>query len=264
LCIHRNPEKDTVTITVEIPTEQADLIDKALDKARDTGSAAEFADDCWSAQQADALVEIANAYLNGVSGKTESSSDNYLITVHVDQQALADGKGRSGLPIDTVKRLCCDGHTVTIVEDENGQPLNIGRKSRTVSTAIKRALRARDKHCRFPGCRNTRYVDAHHIEHWANGGETNLECLMLLCKKHHRLLHEGGYRILKDYRDEWIFVRPDGIVIPECGYQPADMNDDANGDFSDMVKHPSREGLLSNMDKTKARPALNHDSTSPR
>jgi hypothetical protein len=251
LIMHRNQDKGTVTFTVELPTEQAALVDKALDKARESEpeKQAEFANECWSARQADALVEIANTFLNGSDSNPGSISDNYLVTVHVDQKALAEGHGRSGLPIETVKRLCCDGHTVTIVDDENGEPLNIGRKSRTVSTAIKRALRARDKHCRFPGCRNTRYVDAHHVEHWANGGETSLDTLMLICDKHHRLLHEGDYRIIKDYQDKWTFVRPDGIAIPECGYHAEDMTDDDVDDISKAVKHPSREGLLSAVEK---------------
>jgi len=75
------------------------------------------------------------------------------------------------LPVESVKRLCCDGHAVVIGEDEKGEPLNIGRKTRTIPTAIKRALRSRDKSCAFPGCQHTRFVDAHHIEHWSNGGE---------------------------------------------------------------------------------------------
>ena len=72
------------------------------------------------------------------------------VTVHVDRSALSDGHGRSGLPIESVKRLCCDGETVVIVEGEDGEPLNVGRKTRTVPTAIKRALWSRDKNCRFP------------------------------------------------------------------------------------------------------------------
>ena len=94
------------------------------------------------------------------------------------------------LPIESVKRLCCDGHAVILGEDENGEPLNIGRKTRTVPTAIKRALMARDKSCAFPGCHHTRFVDAHHIQHWSAGGETSLDNLMLLCSQHHKLVHE--------------------------------------------------------------------------
>jgi len=216
-------------------------------------SNAEFAQESWSARQADAFIEISNAYLSGqrTGGAAASDSDNYIVTVHVDQSALAEGKGRSGLPIESVKRLCCDGNTITVVEGSNGEPLNIGRKSRTVPTAIKRALRARDKHCRFPGCHNTRFADAHHIHHWSAGGETSLGNLILLCTRHHRLVHEGGFRILRDYQDQWIFARPDGIVVPACGYHAADMLDTTDEEISIAGNNPSREGLLSKPEKLK-------------
>jgi hypothetical protein len=95
-----------------------------------------------------------------------------------------------------------------------------------VPNAIKRALWARDKGCRFPGCGRNRFVDAHHIEHWSAGGETSLGNLLLLCDQHHRLVHEGGFRIEKDYRDRWFFRRPDGRAVPSCGYRAQDMMDD--------------------------------------
>ncbi|MCI0516676.1 MAG: HNH endonuclease, partial [Woeseiaceae bacterium] len=74
----------------------------------------------------------------------------------------------------------------------------IGRKSRVIPPAMRRALRARDDGCRFPGCTNTFYIDGHHIEHWANGGETSLDNLVQLCRHHHRLVHEGGFACEKD------------------------------------------------------------------
>jgi hypothetical protein len=253
LSTFRNPEKGTITYTLEVPIEQGEMVDKALDKANALSHSdhAEFAKESWSAQRADAFLKIANVYLSGkqVAEGAVSDSDNYLITVHVDQAVLAEGKGRSGLPVESVKRLCCDGNTITIVENANGEPLSIGRKSRTVPTAIKRALHARDKHCRFPGCRNSRFVDAHHIQHWSAGGETSLGNLLLLCGKHHRLIHEGGFRIVRDYQDQWIFTRPDGIAVPACGYRKADTLDTIAVELSTMVNHPSREGLLSKTEK---------------
>ena len=174
--------------------------------------------------------------------------------MHVDRSALAEGNGRSGLPIESVKRLCCDGETVTIIENEQGEPLNIGRKTRTVPTAIKRALWARDKGCAFPGCYHKRFVDAHHIQHWSAGGETSLENLMLLCSQHHRLVHEGGFRIDKDYQDRWCFMRPDGIAVPHSGYHLNDTLDDNT--FSTPVNYPSAEGCLSKMEKLRNDPSL--------
>ena len=149
-------------------------------------------------------------YLSGNDGE-RSSNENYLVTVHVDQSALAGGNGRSGLPIESVKRLCCDGQAVVITEGGDGEPLGIGRKSRTVPAAIQRAVRSRDNDCcTFPGCKNRRFLHCHHVEHWSNGGETSLDNLMLLCTRHHTLVHEGGFRIERDYQDRWFFVRPDG------------------------------------------------------
>ncbi|MGB7216677.1 MAG: HNH endonuclease signature motif containing protein, partial [Gammaproteobacteria bacterium] len=112
-----------------------------------------------------------------------------------------------------------------VVEDRDGTPLSVGRKTRTVPAAIHRALWARDRGCRFPGCGRTRFVEAHHVVHWARGGETSLDNLILLCSTHHMLVHEGGFRIEKDYRDRWFFRRPDGRAVPACGYRPEDVTD---------------------------------------
>ena len=111
-----------------------------------------------------------------------------------------------------------DGATIGHTASE-GEPLGIGRKSRLIPKSVERAVRARDNNCCvFPGCSNHRFLHCHHIEHWANGGETCVENLMLLCTKHHTLVHEGGFGIRKDFLDNWTFFRPDGIAVPEAGY----------------------------------------------
>ena len=221
-----------------------ELLEKAVDRARDvaTSETPDLVHNCWSAQQADAIITMANTYLSGSGTASPGSTDNYQVTIHVDQSALANGDGRSGLPLESVKRLCCDGDVVTIVEDSHGEPLSVGRKTRTVPVAIKRALKARDRGCAFPGCRNRRFVDAHHIEHWSAGGDTSLDNLVLLCSRHHRLVHEGGYRIERDYRNRWFFKRPDGRSVPSCGYRAADMIDDDIGDVSTPLNYPPRGG----------------------
>jgi hypothetical protein len=108
-----------------------------------------------------------------------------------------------------------------IHEDKEGNPLNIGRKTRTIPPAIRRALKRRDGGCRFPGCSNTRLIDAHHIHHWADGGETSMDNLVLLCKRHHRLVHEEGYGIEKDNtknaRIGIYFTLPDGKRLANAG-----------------------------------------------
>jgi hypothetical protein len=235
LRLRRDHQKSTMTITVELPLDSGELVEKALDKARDDEvlSIPDLADTTWSTRQADAFINMVRGFL-GDNGGEGHVQDNYLVTVHVDQSALAGGAGRSALPIESVKRLCCDSHAVVITEDETGEPLSIGRKTRIVPKAIQRALRARDNAgCKFPGCKNRRYLHSHHVEHWSNGGETSLDNLMLLCTKHHTLVHEGGFRIEKDFRNRWYFQRPDGIAVPECGY------------VSRPVDNPPRGGLLS-------------------
>ena len=251
LRVFRNAERGTMTITVELPLETGELLDKALDRARDAriSNTPQGVDECWSVQQADALVAIANAYLSANGEPSACTSDNYLVTVHVDRSALANGDGRSSLPIESVKRLCCDGDAIVIVENEEGDPLSVGRKTRTVPTAIKRTLQARDESCVFPGCHHKRFVDAHHVKHWSAGGETSLDNLLLLCSHHHGLVHEGGFRIERDYQKRWFFKRPDGRAVPSCGYRAQDMIDEGIDDditeFSCLINNPSAEGLLS-------------------
>jgi hypothetical protein len=268
LSMRRDPDRGTVTITVELPLESGELIDKALDRARDAAASVspEFAGDSWAAQQADAMVAIAKAYLSGDGQESAGVHDHYQVTVHVDQSALTDGKGRSGLPVESVRRIACDGDRVVIVEDDRGEPLSVGRKTRIVPTTIRRALWARDKGCRFPGCGRKRFVDAHHIEHWSAGGETSLANLMLLCTAHHGLVHEGGFRIAKDYRDRWFFKRPDGLAVPACGYSLADRLDDDVDTADEYVRaDPSSEGLLIGMENRilGTRPAMNAGQGSP-
>ncbi|MFV2091189.1 MAG: HNH endonuclease, partial [Pseudomonadales bacterium] len=94
---------------------------------------------------------------------------------------------------ETVRRLTCDSALVTMLENDQGEVLNVGRKTRVIQSAIRRALWARDTQCQFPGCSHTRYLDGHHIVHWANGGETKLANLVLLCRRHHRYVHEQGF-----------------------------------------------------------------------
>jgi len=247
LTMFRDRARGCMRITIEVREEDGELVGRAIESAVAAGEVAlgaEFASDPdraadgWRAQQADALVAIVKAYLGGAAAKPSaegdgttsrraaSTADHYQVIVHVDEKSLRGGIGRSDLPIDTIKRLTCDGSLVTIVEDDRGTPLDVGRKQRTVSTALKRALWSRDRGCSFPGCHHTRYVDAHHLKHWANGGETNLANLTLLCTHHHTLLHEGGFTIHDDEHGGIYFRRPDGRAIPRSGYRATDMLDD--------------------------------------
>jgi hypothetical protein len=141
-----------------------------------------------------------------------SGGDHYQVVVHIDHDTLRHDDEEGGCTLDdgpalateTARRLACDG-SVLAMSERGGEPIAAGRKTRTVRAALRRALRARDRGCRFPGCENHLFVDAHHIEHWARGGATELDNLVLLCRRHHRLLHEGGYTMDRDGRvfDPW-------------------------------------------------------------
>ena len=122
-----------------------------------------------------------------------------------------------GVTAETSKRICCDTSISRIVCDDNGEPLSIGRKSRVIPPAMRRALKTRDRQCRFPGCTHRHFVDGHHIRHWANGGETGLDNLVLLCRHHHRLVHEGGFGCEKDATGRVVFTDPAGMKIVSSG-----------------------------------------------
>lgn len=110
---------------------------------------------------------------------------------------------------ETSRRRCCDAAVVPVATDGSGHILNLGHRVRTVNPSLRRALEARDRGCRFPGC-GKRYTEAHHIKHWADGGETSLTNCVLLCRHHHRLVHEGGWRLHSGSRGEAIFMDPRG------------------------------------------------------
>ena len=135
------------------------------------------------------------------------------------QAALAeDGGIRVGQ--ETARRIACDAATVTMRHGPDGGVLDVGRRTRTVSPALRRALAARDGQCRFPGCA-ARRCDAHHVRHWAEGGETALANLVLLCRRHHRAVHEEDFRVRVDAGGAMTFLRPDGRPLPEAPAAPA-------------------------------------------
>jgi hypothetical protein len=105
---------------------------------------------------------------------------------------------------------------VPVFKGIKGEALSVGRKTRAIPPAIMRALLIRDGGCRFPGCTHTRFTDGHHIKHWADGGETSLKNLVLLCRHHHRLVHEGGFGCETNRYGAVIFKSPRGNVLPEC------------------------------------------------
>jgi len=256
LTIWRDEAHGTLRLTVELPIDEGEVIARALDCAVAGGEVATGVEPdsiaepskgiAWRAQQADALVVVAKAYLDGGGAANERSNtaDRSQVIVHVDEQALRGGVGRADLPIETIRRLCCDGSLVTVVDGADGAPLDVGRKQRTVSSQLRRALHARDRGCTFPGCHRKHYLDAHHLRHWANGGETVPDNLTLLCTYHHRVLHEGGFRVEREADGALTFTRADGRVIPRFGYRVEDFTDDyGDGALANAGANPSREGF---------------------
>jgi hypothetical protein len=254
LTMWRDEARGLMRFTVEVPIEDGELLVRALEcaiaggevtTALDPDTVSESKGTAWCAQQADALVAVAKSYLDGGQApEGGATADHYQVVVHADAKSHTGGAGRADLPIETVKRLLCDCSLVTVVEDEKGRPLDVGRKQRIVSTPLKRALQARDRGCTFPGCHRKRYVDGHHLKHWINGGETSSENMTLLCTHHHKKLHEGGFSIVRDADGSLRFLTADGRTIPRCGYRRQDfVDDDIGGEIETEEQNASRDGF---------------------
>jgi hypothetical protein len=141
------------------------------------------------------------------SAVVDSATCQHHTPPHLDNQWIS---------LDNAKRLSCDASLLTVLEDENGNVLNVSRKTRAIPSLLKRALDIRDETCCFPGCCESHYVDFHHIKHWAEGGETNKHNLVKLCRFHHRALHQGQYFIetkCEGNKQELIFKAPTGQVM---------------------------------------------------
>jgi hypothetical protein len=246
----RDEKRGMLRLTLEVPIDEGELVMRAIDCAVASGEAttdvdpravAESKSLAWRTQQADALVAVMRSYLDGGHGSEGgSTADHYQVVVHADAQSLRGGTGCSDLPLETVKRLLCDCSFATVFEDGNGQPLDVGRKQRVVSTPLRRALNARDRGCTFPGCHRKRYLDGHHLKHWIDGGETKPENMALFCTYHHRLLHEGAFSIVKEADGTLRFITADGRTIPRCGYRREDFVDDG---ISGEDEGPPAEGF---------------------
>ncbi len=176
-----------------------------------------------SQRRADALVRMAEGYLS--KSASMASGDRFLVHVHTDMETLKiNGSGNTAeledccnVSAETSRRLACDAGVVHWLNDKEGQTLSVGRKTRTIPPAIRRALKRRDGGCRFPGCTCSRFVDAHHINHWADGGETSMNNLVLLCRRHHRLVHEEGFGVRVRVDGEIYFTDPQGRYLPRTG-----------------------------------------------
>ncbi len=179
-----------------LPAEEGAAVQGALEHRAEQVVLADRPDSPQEARLADALVEL-------VTGGQQGQAPPPTLVVHAgadvlagDEPAegprLAETEDGRGLPSEAVRRLACDGRIEWVLESR-GRPVGIGRRGRTVPGQVARLLRHREGACRFPGCERRRWLHAHHLVHWADGGATNLDNLVLLCHAHHRLLHEGGW-----------------------------------------------------------------------
>ena len=233
-------EKDCVAPSAGKAT--ANTKDKAGKKETAEQALAEYQQsNAFFARQADALVAVARGYLSGTGGEKRTKSDNYQVMVHVDAAALQDKGGKSDLPVESVRRIACDADVVAVTSDAKGNLLNLGRKHRVVSPQLKRALLARDKCCTYPSCSHEQFLESHHVMHRADGGETSLENTTMICSRHHRLLHEGGFTIHKNFTGEWYFRTVAGKVLPEAPvYKPVEYDSSRDEILEDTnkVKEP--------------------------
>lgn len=178
-------------------------------------------DDRTPAQRrADALAEVCRQWLDG-SERPTVAGERPHVTVTVGAEALGAHTSEldhvGPVPPETARRIACDASVMRVVMAGGSEPLDVGRRTPVVRPAMRRAVIVRDRHCRFPGCdRPHTWCDAHHVVHWADGGDTAVPNLLLLCRRHHRLVHDrgGGFRLeLRDGRP--VFSRADGSVLED-------------------------------------------------
>jgi hypothetical protein len=237
-----------LVLSARLPPDEGGLLIAALERMRNDHDGRPELPGCQAAQDrdsghgsvaldvdplafsgADALAALAERAL--AAGDVDSSGDDrHLLILHADLDLLIDpdeaigpdaGEPRchleNGPGVDraTAQRIACDAALVAVLHHVGeGEPLRLGRKSRAISAAQRRALRVRDGGCQFPGCHRRRFLEAHHVQHWSRFGPTDLENLVLVCRIHHMLVHEGGFRVAAQRSGEWVFRTPEGGEIP--------------------------------------------------
>lgn len=194
-------------------------ITTAPDRASHASSTAGEPVETAAGRRAAGLTEICRQWLD--HGTPVNGGERPHVTVTVD---LATLQGENGarcelgatgtIPAETARRIACDAQVTRLIVGPGSEPLDVGRARRSVSPAQRKALIIRDGGCRFPSCdRPPPWCDGHHIQHWSMGGSTDLSNLVLLCRRHHTLIHEGGFGI-DTGGGRMVFRRPDGSALP--------------------------------------------------
>jgi len=231
-----------VKLELVLEADEADLVLRAVDRAREVRAeqAAPVevsAETCWPSR-ADGMIRLAESFLAGhpVAG---NGGERFQVVVHLDQEALGPDGALAGtledgtrVSAETLRRVACDCGLVAACYD--GLALNIGRRTRSIPPAIRRALMLRDRGCAFPGCTHTRFLHAHHVQHWLHGGGTSLKNLVMLCTFHHYLVHEGGWRVASVAEGDFHFYPPAGA--PLASVPPLERIGDGPGWLRDWAK----------------------------
>ena len=226
----------TIQIQARLNADEATLVlqtiaqvKSALNREREQGTPA--------ASRADALVRLVQRFAaqSEQLGDEELSAvrtgaDQAQVVVHLEASQLEEGaldatlEDGTHVSAETLRRVSCDCSMVTITQDRRGDPLDVGRKTRRIHPALRRAVQSRDKGvCRFPGCSCSRFIDVHHIEHWLHGGETKLDNLISLCPAHHQLIHEGGFTVAIE-NGAPVFRTPNKTTLPAAPQPPRDVS----------------------------------------
>jgi len=246
----RELDDGMVRIEATLHPEEATVVWAALDRlARERCQAPALAQDSTAPHEApaargefsrpDALVAMAEGVVRGDAPRrspielvvtvpadvlsppaADVSAETQVADVSAETPPVAVFADGTCVSAETARRLACDCGVVHVTEDAHGNALSVGRKTRSIPGAIKRALLKRDTCCRFPGCANRLYVEGHHIEHWADGGETALANLVGICSFHHRFVHEYGFRIELDEAQQPRFFDRRGREVHDVSERP--------------------------------------------
>ncbi len=214
-------EDGMLVLTARLPADEGAVLVAALEQA-----------DGAAGSEPDSLMAMAQNSL--AAGPVDSSGDDrHLLVLHADTAVLTGASDdpvgvcrvEHGPGVDraTAQRIACDAALVALINAAvPGEQLRLGRKTRKISPALRRALRIRDGGCRFPGCHRIRHLEAHHLVHWLFGGRTDLDNLVLLCRAHHMSVHEDGFTVAPvPDSTGWIFRRKDSIAVPANPELPA-------------------------------------------
>ena len=221
-------EDGMMRLTAKLPSEDAAIVMKAIESItggrplpeRSGSEVQDPAEEPWAARRADALVAMCENVLAGDAKELVSSGATRQVFVHVDAGVLSGAtpggrsyiEGGAAVSADTARRIACDSEVI-VVTQRDGLPIDVGRKKRIPPDRLRRALEVRDRFCRFPGCGvPADRAQAHHLQHWSDGGPTDRDNLILLCNFHHHRLHDGGY-VIRMSATGLVFETHDGHVI---------------------------------------------------